>query len=479
MTISSTTNTVSYTGTGSATELAVPYVFFGTGTTAEIQVVEVTIATGAEAIKANGSDYTVSGGSGATGTVTAAVAPATTVKWVINRLTTQTQETDYVENDPFPAESHEEALDRLTAIAQEEQRALDRTAKLPDGYTGAFDPTLPTAITGSTVLAFNSGATAFEVGPTTAAISSAAAEATAAAASAAAASTSETNAATSETNAGTSATAAAASATSIGLTTRGDMLRRGAAANERFAVGGANTVLTTDGTDPAWSTITNAMLAGSIDLTSKVTGALPVANGGTGASTFAADGILYGAGTGAVAATAVGTDGHVLTSNGSGVAPTFQAAGGAIAGQTVQTLHFQTGALITTTTTFPISDVIPVNTLGAQVMSLAITPTKATNNLIISWQCIGTNAGGQTTSALFQDAIVNALAVGPRQQGNAGHMEPSGGSFEMVAGGTSAITFKVRFGGQDAGTASFNGSGGTRRWGGVASSYITAMEIEV
>jgi hypothetical protein len=184
MTISSTTNTVSYTGNGSTTEFAVNYVFFGTGTSAEIQVVEVVIATGAETVKSNGSDFTVSGGNGATGTVTAAVAPANTVKWVINRTTTQTQETDYVENDPFPAESHEEALDRLTAVDQEQQRALDRTAQLPDGYTGSFDPTLPTAIIGSTVLAFNAGATAFEIGPTTAAISGAAAEAAAAAVSA-------------------------------------------------------------------------------------------------------------------------------------------------------------------------------------------------------------------------------------------------------------------------------------------------------
>ena len=195
MTISSTTNTVSYTGNGSTTEFAVNYVFFGTGTSAEIQVVEVVIATGAESVKSNGSDFTVSGGNGATGTVTAAVAPASTVKWVINRTTTQTQETDYVENDPFPAESHEEALDRLTAVDQEQQRALDRTAQLPDGYTGSFDPTLPVDVTGSTVLAFNAGATAFEVGPTTSEISNA--------------QTYATNAASSATEAAASAAAAA------------------------------------------------------------------------------------------------------------------------------------------------------------------------------------------------------------------------------------------------------------------------------
>jgi trimeric autotransporter adhesin len=55
---------------------------------------------------------------------------------------------------------------------------------------------------------------------------------------------------------------------------------------------------------------------------------LTVAQGGTGAGTFAANGILYGNGTGAIGATAVGTATHVLTSNGAGVAPTFQAAAG-------------------------------------------------------------------------------------------------------------------------------------------------------
>ena len=49
--------------------------------------------------------------------------------------------------------------------------------------------------------------------------------------------------------------------------------------------------------------ITNAMLAGSIDLTSKVTGTLPVANGGTGAATHTSGGVLVGAGTGAVTST--------------------------------------------------------------------------------------------------------------------------------------------------------------------------------
>lgn len=101
---------------------------------------------------------------------------------------------------------------------------------------------------------------------------------------------------------GTGATSAGAALTALGgladpMTTRGDVITRGASATGRLAIGSANTVLTTDGTDPAWSTITNAMLAGSIDLTSKVTGALPLANGGTNATTASAARTSLGLGT--------------------------------------------------------------------------------------------------------------------------------------------------------------------------------------
>jgi len=68
--------------------------------------------------------------------------------------------------------------------------------------------------------------------------------------------------------------------------------------------------------------ITNTMLAGSIDLTAKVTGILPIANGGTGASSLTANRMLMANGTGAITVLAAGTAGQVMTSNG-GSAPAF------------------------------------------------------------------------------------------------------------------------------------------------------------
>jgi hypothetical protein len=49
-----------------------------------------------------------------------------------------------------------------------------------------------------------------------------------------------------------------------------------------------------------------------------------VDNGGTGAQNFANFGVLYGAGSGPVAATGAGAAGQVLTSNGTGAPPSFQ-----------------------------------------------------------------------------------------------------------------------------------------------------------
>lgn len=52
---------------------------------------------------------------------------------------------------------------------------------------------------------------------------------------------------------------------------------------------------------------------------------LAVADGGTGVGTLAAGGVLFGNTAGPIGATSVGTATHVLTSNGAGVDPTFQA----------------------------------------------------------------------------------------------------------------------------------------------------------
>ena len=130
MTVTSTTITNAFTGNGSTTSFATTFPFQGTGATAELEVIQRTIATGAETTLSYTTHYTVTGGNGSTGTVVAASAPADTVQWHVRRKTTQTQTTDYISNDPFPADTHELALDRLAMAQQELAEEVDRSFKV-------------------------------------------------------------------------------------------------------------------------------------------------------------------------------------------------------------------------------------------------------------------------------------------------------------------------------------------------------------
>jgi hypothetical protein len=143
MTVSTTTSRVTYTGDGSTTSFPVPFPFFDE---TEIEVVERVIATGAETVKAITTDYTVAGGAGTTGTVTAVSAPAASVQWVIRRVTAQTQLVDYTPNDPFPAETHEQALDRAAMRDQELSERIGRALTIPVTDPSSVVTELPSSV---------------------------------------------------------------------------------------------------------------------------------------------------------------------------------------------------------------------------------------------------------------------------------------------------------------------------------------------
>jgi microcystin-dependent protein len=66
----------------------------------------------------------------------------------------------------------------------------------------------------------------------------------------------------------------------------------------------------------AWNGSDFIQVAGLVNLTTNVTGTLPVANGGTSSATLTANNVLLGNGTSALQVVAPGTVGNVLTSNG-------------------------------------------------------------------------------------------------------------------------------------------------------------------
>lgn len=155
-------------------------------------------------------------------------------------------------------------------------------------------------------------------------------------------------------------------------------------------------------------------------------------------------------------------------------------AANALTGSFVQVVNTQTGAVTTGSTVIPIDDTIPQNTEGNEVMTLAITPTNASNKLKITAIVFGANTGGgRILAALFQDSTAGALAAGRNASQGANVEGMVMFTHYMTAGTTSATTFKIRAGGSDAGTFTFNGVGGAREFGGVIASSITIEEIKV
>jgi hypothetical protein len=129
MTVSSTTVKNSYSGDGSNDTFVYGFKIFASS---DLQVI-IRSATGTETTKTLTTDYTVTGvGTASGGNVVfeAAAIPTATETVVLIRNVPQTQAIDYIANDPFPAETHEEGLDRATMTIQQMQEEINRSIKL-------------------------------------------------------------------------------------------------------------------------------------------------------------------------------------------------------------------------------------------------------------------------------------------------------------------------------------------------------------
>jgi hypothetical protein len=152
-----------------------------------------------------------------------------------------------------------------------------------------------------------------------------------------------------------------------------------------------------------------------------------------------------------------------------------------VGGKVVQVVNTQTGAMSTGTTTGVHDDSIPTSSELNEVMTLAVTPTNSSNKLKIDVVALISSGTANTyfIGALFQDSTSAALAVIEEYNKDAtaeGHLNFT---HYMAAGTTSATTFKVRIGTAKAGTTTFNGDAGARKFGGAFASSITITEISV
>ena len=137
MTVSTTTNRVSFTGDGVSTSFSFPYSVLAA---ADLKVYL------AGTLKTLTTHYTLSGTAPYTsGTnVQFLSAPAAAAAIVILRDPAITQAVDITDNDDLPATSIETPLDRLTMICQRLRDSLDRSFTLSDSDVSGASLVLPT-----------------------------------------------------------------------------------------------------------------------------------------------------------------------------------------------------------------------------------------------------------------------------------------------------------------------------------------------
>lgn len=285
MAISSVTNRVAYQGDGTSAVFAFGYELHGTNDLAVFAF--NSSATTGGIIRALTKDAAGAFGYSFSGTVNSAGVYPTggnitfnstpNIQTAIIIFRSSAVTADFLVNkfQPVPGDGVTNAIDRLTMIAQRAQDLNTRSVRLPDGFFGTFDTTLPENILQSAGkrLIVNSGATGFTFDETLASyIPNTIAYA----------------------NTNSSITSLGGGATDLFLKSQGSSA-------------------------PVWGAIdigSAAVSAGAI------TGVLPVSTGGTGQSSFVATALVYAASATQLASIPSALEGSILTAHGSS-APSF------------------------------------------------------------------------------------------------------------------------------------------------------------
>lgn len=534
MTISTTSNTVSYVGDGSNTNF--PFTF-EIPAAADLEVILTTTATGATTTLGS-STYSVSGlGSPSGGSVTYPLSGSpisSSYTLTVQRIMPLTQTTDLVNQSAYYPEVVEDALDKLTMIDQQLQEQINRALAFPVG-TVADVPTLMAAIL------------------------SGSANATSAAASAASAASSLTtllaqlpvNSGNIQTGAVTVDKLASNVITAVKLATS-SMAQVVGMINGTFTVSAAAGALTialktlagTDpsATDPVYIIFRNATATSGDYAVLTVTAATSfvISSGSTFGETSTSSAFTIwivgfnDSGTfrlGAIRATVVTTtsyDLYSLIDNGiasstaeggagaadsagvfyTGTAVTSKAyrvlgsiefnsgfaglgtwvnpdqvdlyrPGGKLPGDVLQRSRTLSTGQQNTAVAIPYDDTIPQNTEGAQFYSKAITPKLKSSTLrVVAKLSLSPNVAAQMTLALFQDATANALICASSYGSAASALHETGIEHFMLANTTSSTTFALRAGNDSANTITLNGYNSLRKFGGVMGSFMEVQELK-
>ncbi len=141
MSISDTDNVKQYVGNGSTDTFSTGNIVFYESS--DLIVTETVVSTGVDTVlvEGSGNDYTVSGGSGSSGSVTLTAGNLPSTKQItIQRQIPYTQSDNYVEGEQVLAETIETAFDKSVIRDQQLRDSVNKSLK--------FSPTLPTNLVG-------------------------------------------------------------------------------------------------------------------------------------------------------------------------------------------------------------------------------------------------------------------------------------------------------------------------------------------
>jgi|GEM_PF-6010462 len=458
MSVSSSTSRSQYSGNNSTvTAYVVPFQFAAN----DDLVVVVTSAAGVATTLIDATDYTLIGAENpAGGSFTTAVAVAVASTVTVYSEVAITQPVVYVENADFPASTQEAALDRVTRICQQIDRAANASVRVSD-VEGDRDELVPVA---NTMLGLN--ASKMPITKTVDELKS------------------------------FLALSGTTLAVNAGMKTFADAGERGLAVPEFTGQLGTQrdtqVLYISSGTSAGnWVSYQTLLASFSADeFTADTAGRLPFADGIWDAAKIAADAVT----TAKIAADAV-TTAKVLDANVTAAKlaaaldlssktltmPSDHWKSIAPAGSILQVVQasYTANALITTPY-IPHDDTIPQISEGTQILSQAITPFSASNTILVIFQgqsYMSNNAAPM--AAIFRDSVVDAISMRDMYPGAA--LNQAFVSFVIhhidSPATTSSTTYTVRAAPNSSGNMYFNGAT-LRTGGGASAATLTLMEIK-
>ena len=134
MTLTATTNKVAYAGNGSTTSFAVTFIYWDD---TDVRVILTNDTTGVETVWTDGTQYNITGGSGATGTLTIDTSPtdytpATGETLTIKSNLPDTQSTSLPLGGSLPSTSIEERFDKNVRLSQQLAEELTRAIQFSE-----------------------------------------------------------------------------------------------------------------------------------------------------------------------------------------------------------------------------------------------------------------------------------------------------------------------------------------------------------